>query len=57
MDEFSEEDCEVDPTKMSSPAPLTQNQANLTALVTSAWGDILKSFTKFPTYATTLTLN
>ena len=52
MDEFSEDDCEVDPMKMPASASLPQNQANLTALVTSAWGDILKSFTKFPTYVT-----
>ena len=55
MDEFSEDDCEVDPTKIPSLTPLAQNQTNLTTLVTSAWGDILKSFTKFPTYVTTLT--
>ena len=50
MDEYSEEDCEVDPMKLSASASLAQNQANLTALVTRAWGDILRSFTKFPTY-------
>ena len=50
IDEYSEEECEVDPMKLPASVPLTQNQANLTALVTRAWGDILKSFNKFPTY-------
>jgi RAS protein activator-like 2 len=48
MDDSWEEECEVDPTRLSSSASLPQNQASLTALVARAWGDILKSFNKFP---------
>jgi hypothetical protein len=48
MDEYGEEECEVDPTKLSNPASLAQNQANLTTLVSRAWADILKSYNRFP---------
>lgn len=43
-----EDDCEVDPMKMSQGANLQHNQAALTSLVSTAWNDILKSYTKFP---------
>ena len=48
LDEYGEEECEVDPSKLSNPACLPQNQAALTALVARAWSDILKSYNKFP---------
>ena len=43
-----DEDCEVDPMKMSQGANLQHNQAALTRLVKKAWNDILSSYTKFP---------
>ena len=43
-----EDDCEVDPMKMSQSASLQHNQAALTRLVRKAWNDILYSYTKFP---------
>ena len=48
MDEYSEEECEVDPMKLPSSASLPQNQATLTVLVARAWAEILKSYNKFP---------
>ena len=45
-----EDDCEVDPMKISQGANLQHNQAALTRLVGKAWNDILTSYTKFPRY-------
>jgi hypothetical protein len=44
----TDEDCEVDPMKISQGANLQHNQAAITRLVKKAWNDILSSYTKFP---------
>lgn len=44
----NEDDCEVDPTKLSPGANLSHNKDALIKLVRKAWLDILSSYTKFP---------
>ncbi|XP_019857271.1 PREDICTED: disabled homolog 2-interacting protein-like [Amphimedon queenslandica] len=44
----SEDDCEVDPTRLPPTASLTNNQQNLTRHVEKVWFDILSSWTRFP---------
>ena len=43
-----EEDCEVDPMKISAGASLPQNQVALTHLVQEAWMFICRSIPNFP---------
>ena len=44
----SDDDCEVDPTKLSQNAQLTCHQANLEMYATMAWCKIINSYCYFP---------
>lgn len=44
----TEEDCEVDPTRILPTSSLQNNQQILTRLVKRVWFDILSSWTRFP---------
>ena len=44
----TDEDCEVDPSKLSPTAVLHNNQQVLTRLIKRVWFDILTSWTRFP---------
>lgn len=44
----SDEDCEVDPTKLAPGANLPVNQAVLVKMVRKVWMDILMSWNRFP---------
>lgn len=48
----TEDDCEVDPSRLAPTASLYTNQQVLTRLIKRVWLDILASWTKFPRYIT-----
>ena len=54
---MTEDDCEVDPTKVPIPAMLQRHQMNLRMFCDMAWSKIITSFSFFPRFVFILLLN